>query len=372
MSQISTRPIRVPARIDAPEIIDLEAVLALRNAHARHVHGSTAYDMTLPQVFAAWHDQVDHPVSGLLAERGGRIIGIAGVDIVPGDDARTAGVNVRVETDERQQGVGRRLLAEAEDLARGLGRSVLQAWTEHRPSEHPPHAAATGFGTVPLDASAAFAVAHGYRLEQVYRNSTLTLSPALHERVERLGDDARASAGDDYRYESWLGPTDSANAEPLAQLKSRMATDAPSGDVEVEDGVWDAARLARAETQDAAGGVRRLIGVVRHLPTGALVALNELNLGPADPTLANQNDTLVRAEHRGHRLGMWVKCATLRRLHELFPDVRHVETYNAEENRPMLAINEAMGFVPTLYAGVWQKEVRADAGSTGNSDSSGS
>jgi hypothetical protein len=91
-----------------------------------------------------------------------------------------------------------------------------------------------------------------------------------------------------------------------------MATDA-LGNVDVEDGEWDAERIARIEAHDAVGGVRRLIGAVRHDPSGVLVALNELNVSPADPTIAHQNDTLVRArEHRGRRLGTWVECATSR------------------------------------------------------------
>lgn len=356
MNDVTIRAIRVPSTVDAPEIVDLVALRRLRNAHARQVHGSSAYDMTLPQVLAAWQDQTDRAVIGRLAERDGLIVGTVGVDYLPDITSRTAGVNVRVREDQRRQGVGTALLREAEGIAADLGRSVLQGWTEHRPSAGASVGAATGFGSVPRDATAGFALSHGYRLEQVYRHSTLALASTTSH-TDALGARARAHAGEAYRYESWLAPTPAELAPSLAELKSRMATDAPSGNVDVEDGEWDAGRIARIEAHDLIGRVRRLIGVVRHVPSGTLVAVNELNTSPADPTMAHQNDTLVRADHRGRRLGMWVKCATLARLRELFPEVTRVETYNAEENRPMLDINEAMGFTPSSYAGEWQKRL---------------
>lgn len=356
MSDVAIRPIRIPPSIDAPEIVDLEALRQLRNAHARQVHGSSAYDMTLPQVLSAWQDQADRTVIGRLAERNGLIVGTVGVDYLPDAQSRTAGVMVRVREEHRRRGIGTRLLREAEGIAADLGRSVLQGWTEHRHSGGASVGASTGFGAVPRVATAAFALMHGYRLEQVYRQSTLDLT-ATASHTATLGARARAHAGDAYRYVSWLSPTPAALAPALADLKSRMATDAPSGNVDVEDGEWNAERIARIERHDAVGGVRRLIGAVRHMPSGMLVALNELNTSPADPTMAHQNDTLVRAEHRGRRLGMWVKCATLARLRELFPQVTRVETYNAEENRPMLDINEAIGFTPISSAGEWQKRL---------------
>jgi GNAT superfamily N-acetyltransferase len=88
--------------------------------------------MTLPQVLAAWQDQADRTVIGRLAERNGLIVGTVGVDYLPDAQSRTAGVMVRVREEHRRQGIGTRLLREAEGIAADLGRSVLQAWTEHR------------------------------------------------------------------------------------------------------------------------------------------------------------------------------------------------------------------------------------------------
>jgi hypothetical protein len=68
-------------------------------------------------------------------------------------------------------------------------------------------------------------------------------------------------------------------------------------------------------------------------------------------------DTLVLAEHRGHRLGMLLKAANLRALQATGSAPALVSTFNAEENRHMLDVNEAIGFRPVGHAGCWRRDV---------------
>ena len=52
-----------------------------------------------------------------------------------------------------------------------------------------------------------------------------------------------------------------------------------------------------------------------------------------------------------------LKAENLRFLEEVSPGHQSVLTYNAEENRHMLAVNEALGFVPFVYEGAWRKNL---------------
>jgi RimJ/RimL family protein N-acetyltransferase len=77
----------------------------------------------------------------------------------------------------------------------------------------------------------------------------------------------------------------------------------------------------------------------------------------ARPEHAQQSGTLVLAAHRGHRLGARLKIAVLRELAATVPQVRRISTYNADGNRPMVAVNEALGFRPAGALSTWSTPI---------------
>ena len=91
------------------------------------------------------------------------------------------------------------------------------------------------------------------------------------------------------------------------------------------------------------------------MPSGRLVGYSSLSVPPERHRAVSQEDTLVIREHRGHALGMLLKVANLARLQQERPGHPSVITFNAEENRHMLSVNEAVGFVPMGYEGAWRK-----------------
>ena len=72
---------------------------------------------------------------------------------------------------------------------------------------------------------------------------------------------------------------------------------------------------------------------------------------------ASQGDTLVAPAHRGHRLGLWIKLANLELLLREHPEVRAIDTFNADDNRWMVAINEQLGFRPLRRQTDWELDL---------------
>ena len=98
-----------------------------------------------------------------------------------------------------------------------------------------------------------------------------------------------------------------------------------------------------------------LTAAVEHCATGRLIGFSDLTV-PADRDRpAHQGDTLVLRGHRGHRLGMLMKAVNLLALNEITPSPPHISTFNAEENRHMLSVNEALGFTAAGHAGCWRR-----------------
>ena len=289
------------------------------------------------------------------------VAGIAELTMPLTDNTHSAEIELTVDPARTRAGVGSALLAEVERIATEAGRTSLMAWSEHvgEPEAGSPNTieAPTGSGRIRTDdGGAAFAQKHGYTLEQAERYSLLRL-PVEEGLLDRLSAEAAATAGPDYRVHVWRDHIPDEWLDQLAVLESRMSTDAPNADLDFQQTAWDADRVRAWEKQTEVSGHGMLVAAAEHVPSTTLAAFTVLSFPMGYEEIVFQGDTLVLPEFRGHRLGMLVKTANLVALREARPGAARVHTWNAEENRFMLAINVALGFRPTGVCGAWQKRL---------------
>ena len=133
-----------------------------------------------------------------------------------------------------------------------------------------------------------------------------------------------------------------------------LATEAPTGDLELEPEAASTDAVREREDTAARQG-RTKYNTVALSSTGEVVAYSDLATTVHEPGRAYQWGTLVRREHRGHRLGVAVKVANLQLLQRERPDITRLTTYNAEVNSHMIGVNEALGFRPVARLGDFQK-----------------
>lgn len=357
MTAITIAPLHVPANLDDVDAAEFRLLGELgRQVCDEHV-GLPDLSPSAAELLTSWQDPTDSLQLGFVARIDDRVVGMVTLAYAQENGAQTAEFDILVLEAHAGLGVEQALLARAEEDATSRGRSILQTWTLHRArDEERMLVPATGWGRIPATPLSDAIAAAGYTLEQVERNSEYDLR-SDDEPVRRMLDEATAFAGADYRVRSWSMPTPPELRDGFAAVLARLSTDAPSGDMDFVAEQYDAERVTRREATLTGAGQLVSVVAVEHVPTGELVAYNELLIAADRSGVTHQFGTLVAAAHRGHRLGMIVKCANLLRWRELVPTSPVVSTFNAEENRPMLDINEAIGFVPVSYAGAWQKRL---------------
>ncbi len=266
-----------------------------------------------------------HPIAAM---EDGEVLGTNQVVLPLLDNTHIAYVEPLVPTRHRRRGVGSALLDASLDLARATGRNTVICEVN-----------------LPLDGSSspgsAFADKHGFAMAIVEIHRVLEL-PVDEGRLDQL---ARACSPhhETYRLVTFGGTLPDELMAGFCALQAAFNEEAPSGELDLEPEVWDEQRVRNEEARrrDAGRHQSRTVAVAAD---GEVVALTEMMTGDERREMAYQGGTLVLKGHRGHRLGMATKVANLRAFQQQVPSVRVVHCWNAEENGPMVAINDTLGF----------------------------
>ena len=240
------------------------------------------------------------------------------------DNLDTVEVEIDVPPQHRRRGIGTALWQWAVTRAAQLGRTIVQ--TEIGvPSEPWP--------------GAEFAARLGFSVEHVEDHLVV---PLPYDDV--LLDDLRRTAGvlDGYRLTSWAGVCPPELQQAYADLHTAMDHDVPTGGMTREVVPWTVEKLQTSEQRID----RSYLALVTmaHTLSGEPAGYTLMYLPRGDASHAQQDDTLVLREHRGHNLGTHLKLANLDQLAKHRTTQRFLHTWTALSNGPMQKVNARFGF----------------------------
>ncbi|MBA3232859.1 MAG: GNAT family N-acetyltransferase [Propionibacteriales bacterium] len=284
-----------------------------------------------------------HPLAAI---EDGEVVGVNQVVFPLLDNTHISYVEPLVPPSHRNRGVGSTLVRAALDLSRDAGRDTI-----------------VGQANMPLDADsdgARFLHKHGFSTAIVDLHRVLDL-PVSTRRLTDLAVQA-APYHEQYRFVSFDDEVPDELMDGFCELQMAFNDEVPSGDLDIEAEMWDEDRVRKTEARLRKQGAHETRTVVLS-SEGTMVALTEMKCADSKPEMAYQGGTLVLSPHRGHRLGLASKVVNLRRFQQRFPAVTTVHSWNAEENGPMGAINDVLGFRGVERLAEMQLKLDAEPGS---------
>lgn len=244
-----------------------------------------------------------------------------------------AELDLTVHPAERRQGVGTTLLDAAVGAAGNeRRRAVIAQARQGSPGD-------------------AFLAARGFRSVLTLTYARLETADADIDHITRVAEQPRPG----YHLTAWTGVVPTDLAETYAASRRAM-DDMPMGDTDYGTVVWDVERLVAAAEAIARRGDSLYTVAAVDASDGAIVGFSELVLPAGGKGDGQHYGTAVLPEHRGHGLGLRMKAEAVLHAHSLYPGIALL-TDTAEDNAPMLRVNDALGYRPTHKAVEYQLDL---------------
>jgi GNAT superfamily N-acetyltransferase len=261
----------------------------------------------------------------------GRVAGVVVIELPLLDNIDMTWAEVHVHPSLTGRGFGSALVDLVVRRTKEEGRSTILV-----PSAY-------AFGGREDHAYRRFAERRGFSLANTEVHRVLHL-PADEQQLESMIREA-APHHTAYTIERYVDGVPPELLPSYCHVHNQLVLDAPTGDIEFEaealtPEVW-------LEREDQLRAARRLRSTVVALDGDRqVVGYSDLSIPLDDRENIHQWGTLVRRDHRGHRLGLALKARNLLEVQREHPGRTALHTANAEVNASMIAVNERLGFRP--------------------------
>ncbi len=285
------------------------------------------------------HSHSDEPIDGVWLVRSdeGELLGHGTFEAPHWDNPQLGMMFIEVLPSARGIGVENLLLDAQLEQARDMGRSSLLTFS------------------VETSAQTGFMTGQGFTVAQRTAQRRLLPDQMDPDQIARLAADAAEHAAD-YELVRLDGPAPDEMLPELTSLHEAI-NDAPLDEIALETEEYPVERIRRYEAAMRARRQDLYRLMARHRRTGEWGGHTIVCVDNTRPGYAIQEDTSVRREHRGHRLGMLLKASMLLWLREAEPGLTKIDTWNATSNTHMIAVNEALGCHVTALGVALQRTI---------------
>lgn len=174
------------------------------------------------------------------------------------------------------------------------------------------------------------------------RTNRLTVDQLNWEMMQRWVDESR-SHHPDVELVRFVNLPVPGLIDPICDLITDINRNQPRDDLEGMSFTLTSEEFISENKRLKERKIERVIICTRE-PDDTLSGMTDMFYSEAKPTHANVSLTGVRREYQNRGLGKWLKAAMMLDMRERYPNVRFVDTDNFNNNRPMLNINDRMGF----------------------------